>query len=86
MLSVPVLTPRLSSLWLRLVTPIYAEVGRKLIDSICHPTLVQDDSALRDFPIQPLGVRECHRPGARERGPGARRDPLVGCACRPPRR
>jgi hypothetical protein len=53
-----VLTPRLSSLWLRIVTPIYAEVGRKLIDSICHPTCVEDDSALRDFPIRPLGVRE----------------------------
>ncbi len=59
MLTVPVLTPRLSSLWLRLVTPIYAEIGRKLIDSIRHPTLVHDDSALRDFPIRPLGVREC---------------------------
>ena len=31
---VPVLTPRLSSLWLGLVTPIYARVGRKLIDSM----------------------------------------------------
>jgi len=58
MVSVPVLTPRLSSLWLRIVTPIYAEVGRKLIDSICHPTCVEDGSALRDFPIRPLGVRE----------------------------
>jgi uncharacterized protein YbjT (DUF2867 family) len=57
-IPVPVLTPRLSSLWLRLVTPLYAEVGRKLIDSIRHPTVVQDDSALRDFPIRPLGVRD----------------------------
>lgn len=56
MISVPVLTPRLSSLWLRLVTPLYAEVGRKLIDSICHPTCVEDDAALRDFGIRPLGV------------------------------
>jgi hypothetical protein len=55
---VPVLTPRLSSLWLRLVTPLYAEVGRKLVDSIRHPTVVQDDAALRDFAIRPLGVRE----------------------------
>ncbi len=58
MISVPVLTPRLSSLWLRIVTPIYAEVGRKLIDSICHPTCVEDDSALRDFRVKPLGVRD----------------------------
>ena len=59
MIPVPFLTPRLSSLWLRLVTPIYAEIGRKLIDSIRHPTLVQDESALRDFEIRPLSVREC---------------------------
>lgn len=58
MISVPILTPRLSSLWLRIVTPIYAEVGRKLIDSIRHPTCVEDDAALRDFAIRPLGVRE----------------------------
>jgi uncharacterized protein YbjT (DUF2867 family) len=31
-ISVPVLTPRLSSLWLGLVTPVYVRVGRKLID------------------------------------------------------
>lgn len=31
MISVPVLTPRLSSLWLGLVTPIYARIGRKLV-------------------------------------------------------
>ena len=43
MISVPVLTPRLSSLWLGLVTPLYARVGRKLIDSIRHPTVVLDD-------------------------------------------
>jgi uncharacterized protein YbjT (DUF2867 family) len=58
MIPVPVLTPRLSSLWLGLVTPLYARVGRKLIDSIRHPTVVQEPSALRVFGIQPQGVRE----------------------------
>ncbi len=58
MISVPVLTPRLSSLWLGLVTPLYARVGRKLIDSIRHPTVVHDDVALRVFNLRPLGVRE----------------------------
>jgi len=58
MISVPVLTPRLSSLWLDLVTPIYARVGRKLIDSIRHQTVVLDDSALRVFDVQPIGVRD----------------------------
>jgi uncharacterized protein YbjT (DUF2867 family) len=59
LIPVPVLTPRLSSLWLGLVTPLYARVGRKLIDSICHPTLVADPApAQRDFAIRPIGVRE----------------------------
>jgi uncharacterized protein YbjT (DUF2867 family) len=57
-IAVPVLTPRLSSLWLGLVTPLYARVGRKLIDSIRHTTVVQDDTALRAFAIRPVGVRE----------------------------
>lgn len=58
MIPVPVLTPRLSSLWLGLVTPLYARVGKKLIDSLRHPTVVEDDTALRLFPIRPCGVRE----------------------------
>src|SRR6202166_3549492 len=58
MISVPVLTPRLSSLWLGLVTPIYARIGRKLIDSMRNPTLVCDPSALTAFRIKPKGLRE----------------------------
>ncbi len=58
MIPVPLLTPRLSSLWLGLVTPLYARVGRKLVDSLRHPTVVRDDSAQRLFPIRPTGIRE----------------------------
>lgn len=57
-IPVPVLTPRLSSLWLGLVTPLYARIGRKLIDSIRHPTVVRDDTALQAFGIRPQSVRE----------------------------
>lgn len=57
MISVPVLTPRLSSLWLGLVTPVYARIGRKLIDSIRNATVVRDCSALTLFPsIKPQGL------------------------------
>jgi uncharacterized protein YbjT (DUF2867 family) len=56
--SVPLLTPRLSSLWLGLVTPIYSRVGRKLIDSLRYPTIVRDASALRTFKIRPRGIDE----------------------------
>ena len=58
MIPVPFLTPRLSSLWLGLVTPIYARIGRKLIDSMRNPTLVCDPSALTTFGIKPKGLRE----------------------------
>jgi uncharacterized protein YbjT (DUF2867 family) len=56
MLQVPVLTPYLSSLWLGLVTPLYARIGRKLIESIVHSTVVRDDAALRTFDIRPMGI------------------------------
>jgi uncharacterized protein YbjT (DUF2867 family) len=58
MIRVPVLTPRLSSLWLGLVTPLYARIGRKLIESIRHLTVVQDDAAIRAFAIRPVGMHE----------------------------
>jgi uncharacterized protein YbjT (DUF2867 family) len=57
MLPVPVLTPRLSSLWLGLVTPLYARIGRKLIDSIGHASVVRDDSARDAFRVAPTDVR-----------------------------
>ncbi len=54
---VPVLTPWLSSLWLSLVTPLYARVGRRLIESIKTPTVVHNDWARTVFPsIKPLGI------------------------------
>jgi uncharacterized protein YbjT (DUF2867 family) len=58
MVPVPLLTPRLSSLWLGLVTPVYARVGRKLIDGIRNPTLVRDGSALERFSVRPVGYGE----------------------------
>jgi hypothetical protein len=57
-LPVPVLTPRLSSLWLGLVTPLYVRGGRRLIASIRHPAAVRDRSALTEFRVPPVGYRE----------------------------
>ncbi len=56
-IRVPFLTPRLSSLWLALVTPVYARVGRALIEGLRNETLVRDDSALRDFTVVPRGLK-----------------------------
>jgi uncharacterized protein YbjT (DUF2867 family) len=58
MIRVPVLTPRLSSWWLRLVTPLQARVGRELIEGVRHPTVVSDDLALRTFAIRPAGIQK----------------------------
>ena len=57
-IPVPVLTPGLSSLWLGLVTPLYARVGRKLIESIRHETTVQNESALQVFSVRPMTIRQ----------------------------
>ena len=59
LISVPVLTPYLSSLWLALVTPASFEVGRHLIEGLKNPTVVRDKSALDVFPaIRPMGIKE----------------------------
>ena len=58
MIWVPVLTPGLSSLWLGLVTTVYARVGRKLIDGVRNPTVVRDSAALQVFRVRPRGLRE----------------------------
>jgi uncharacterized protein YbjT (DUF2867 family) len=57
LISVPVLTPYLSSLWLALVTPAAFEVGRHLIEGLKNPTVVRDETALEVFPsIRPMSI------------------------------
>jgi uncharacterized protein YbjT (DUF2867 family)/uncharacterized membrane protein YuzA (DUF378 family) len=58
LIPVPVLTPTLSSLWLGLVTPLYARIGRKLIDSLRNATVVGTGAAQRAFPHTPRSVRD----------------------------
>src|SRR6185503_15139251 len=58
LISVPLLTPRLSSLWLGLVTPVYARVGRELIAGLKNRSVVTDRTALGVFPIRPVGLGE----------------------------
>jgi len=56
MISVPLLTPRLSSLWLGLVSPVYARVGRQLIAGLKNRSVVTDPAALTVFPIGLSGL------------------------------
>lgn len=58
MIPVPMLTPAISSLWLGLVTPLYARVGRKLIEGVRNPTVVEDGSAAAAFAVRPRGISE----------------------------
>lgn len=58
MIPVPALSPRVSSLWLSLVVPRLAKVGRLLIDGVRNETTVGDDAALRCFRVRPIGVPE----------------------------
>ena len=58
LISVPVLTPYLSSLWLALVTPAAFEVGRHLIEGLRNPTVVRDRKAMDAFAIRPMAMRE----------------------------
>jgi uncharacterized protein YbjT (DUF2867 family) len=58
LISIPLLTPHLSSLWLGLVTPIYARVGRELLEGVRNPSVVTDGSALTEFAVVPAGLRE----------------------------
>lgn len=58
MIPVPLLTPHLSSLWLGLVTPLYARVGRKLVESLRNPTLLSNNLAETTFSIRPRSVRQ----------------------------
>jgi len=57
LISVPLLTPYLSSLWLGLVTPTSANIGRHLIEGLRNPTVVRDDKALRVFSHQPMDTQ-----------------------------
>lgn len=58
MIPVPLLTPWLSSLWLGLVTPIYARVGRRLIEGVRNETVVRSDAAQRAFNVKPRGIAQ----------------------------
>jgi hypothetical protein len=55
---VPFATPRISGVWLSLVTPVYASIGRELIESLRNDTVVRDGSAREVFPIRPRGVSQ----------------------------
>ncbi|WP_426243113.1 NAD(P)H-binding protein [Nocardioides sp. LHG3406-4] len=59
--TVPVLTPRLSSYWLALVTDVDATTGRNLIDSMGTEVVVSEQSIREVVPGEPLTYAESVR-------------------------
>ncbi|MFG0276082.1 MAG: SDR family oxidoreductase [Phycisphaerales bacterium] len=57
-IPVPVLTPRLSSLWIHLVTPIDSRLARPLAEGLRNRVVCRDAEATRLMPQRLLTVRE----------------------------
>jgi uncharacterized protein YbjT (DUF2867 family) len=61
MVPVPLLTPKLSSLWIGLVTPVDAGVARPLIEGLSTETVVHDRSGAELFGVEPAPFAETVR-------------------------
>jgi uncharacterized protein YbjT (DUF2867 family) len=68
LIPVPVLTPRLSGLWLGLVTPAQARVGRALVEGLRTPTVVRSPAARETFDVHPMSLGEAFRRAIEEGG------------------
>jgi len=58
---VPLLSPRLSSLWIGLVTPVDSGVARPLVEGLSTPTVVTDPSGARLFDVEPVSIERALR-------------------------
>ena len=59
LLPIPILTPRLSSYWVHLVTPISSRIARPLIEGLRNEVIVRDFSARGLFPdIKPMSYMD----------------------------
>ena len=57
----PVRSPRLSSYWLHLVTPVKASVARPLVEGLRNPTVANDDRIRRLLPFELTAFDEAAR-------------------------
>ena len=70
LVPVPLLSPRLSSRWLSLVTDVDAEAGRSLVDSMVNEVVVEDDELHRLIPFQRRSFDDAVREALAERSRG----------------
>ena len=66
--EVPVLSPRLSSYWLHLVTPVNAQMARPLIEGLRNPTVARDNRIRELLPFPLTSFEEAARAALRTRG------------------
>ncbi len=69
---VPLLSPRLSSRWLSLVTDVDVQTGRSLIDSMSNEVVVRDDSIRGLVEFEPMGYDAAVLAALGERAAAAR--------------
>ena len=55
-ITVPVLSPALSSLWIGLITPVDSGIARPLIEGMTTETIVRDNSGMELFDISPTPI------------------------------
>jgi uncharacterized protein YbjT (DUF2867 family) len=60
-ISVPVLSPSLSSHWIGLVTPVDAGVARPLVEGLATDTIVTDPSGMELFGVDPTPLGDAMR-------------------------
>lgn len=60
-IPVPILTPRLSSYWIHLVTPLSHDIAKPLAEGLKNPVVCREDRITKLIPQELLGVREAIR-------------------------
>lgn len=60
-IPVPFLSLSLSSRWLTLITPVYAHLGRSLIESVRNPSVVRSPIAGEHFAVKPMSMAQAIR-------------------------
>jgi uncharacterized protein YbjT (DUF2867 family) len=61
LVHVPILTPRLSSYWINIVTPIPMAIARPLIEGLRNEVIVHDDTARQMFDFEPMSYEAAVR-------------------------
>ena len=57
MINIPFISPSLSSHWLRIFTPAHFRIGRRIVDSALHKSVISNDSA-KIFNVKVMSTRE----------------------------